>query len=73
MFFIFKFSKIDRFKNKISSVVNDIVTKSMKKTMTLRNDPWYEHHDFKEDEFDYHFNNNISNTQYSLLRDRTNV
>jgi len=45
----------------------------MKKTMTLRNDPWYEHHDFKEDEFDYHFNNDVSNTQYSLLRDRTNV
>lgn len=41
--------------------------------MTLRNDTWYEHHDFKEDDYDYHPTNNFTNANYSLLRDRNNV
>lgn len=65
---------LDRFKNKISSVVDDVVAKSLKKTMTLKNEPFYDyHHDFKEDEYDYHANNNFTNANYSLLRDKNNI
>ena len=42
----------------------------MKKTMTMKNDVWYDRHEFKEDSFEP--NNNVSNTPYSLL-DRQNI
>jgi len=48
-----------------------VVSKSLRKTFTLKNKPWHERHEFKEDELN--FENNFSNTHYSLLRERTNV
>lgn len=41
--------------------------------MTLKNEPWYDHHEFKEDDYDFNANNNFTNANYSLLRDRHNV